>query len=108
MVPVGIDPTVNGTATDTEPDGYIGDRTPPVEFQETEGTTVGADVVGGLQLSAKAKPLLRCQSHGVHGSPLGQDIPVKPEGARMDISWGYPQIGAKSRKTGDKMGSDRK
>jgi len=108
VMPVRIDPTVDYATTDTEPDGHIGDRIPPVEFEQTEGATIGAEIVGRPQLSAEAKPLLGCQPHGVHGSPPRQDNHGEPKGARMDISWGNPQNGAKSRKNRGKMRPDRK
>ena len=46
MMSVGRDPTVDRAATDTEPDGDLGDGAAPVEFEQTEGTTVGAQIVG--------------------------------------------------------------
>ena len=108
MVPIGIDPTVDRAPTDPEPDGHIGDRTPPVEFQQREGATVGIEVVGRPELSAEAKPLLGSQLDGVHGSPPGQDNHGEPKGARMDISWSYPRNGARSRKNGWKTRSERR
>ena len=66
---VGIDPAVDRAATDTEPEGDFGDRIEPLEFQQAERATIGAEVVGGPQLAAEAKALLGRQSHGVHGSP---------------------------------------
>src|SRR5262249_45630217 len=61
VVPVGIDPTVDRATTDSEPEGYIGDGVPPVEIEQTEGATIGAEVVGRPQLTAETKPLLGCQ-----------------------------------------------
>ena len=108
MMSVGRDPTVDRAATDTEPDGDLGDGAAPVEFEQTQSATVGAQIVGGAQLTTEAKALLGCQPHGVHGCPLLQDNHGEPKGARMDISWGYPQSGAKSTKKGGKSGSDRR
>src|ERR1017187_9524724 len=42
MMSIGSDPTVDGAATDTEPDGHLGNGTPPVEFEQTQSATVGA------------------------------------------------------------------
>ena len=108
MVSVGRDPTVDRAATDTEPDGDLGDGAAPVEFEQAQSATVGAQVVGGAQLTAETKALLGCQPHGVHGCPLLQDNHEETKGARMDISWGYPQSVAKSTKKARKSGSDRR
>ena len=97
-MPVRIDPTVDHATTDTEPEGHIGDRIPPVELEQTERATIRAEIVGRPQLSAEAKPLLGRQSHGVHGSPPRQDNHGEPKGARMDISWGNPENGTKLEK----------
>ena len=60
MMSVGSDSTVDHAATDTEPDGHLGDGTPPVEFEQTQSATVEAQIVGGPQLTAEAKALLGC------------------------------------------------
>jgi hypothetical protein len=88
MMSVGRDPTVDRAATDTEPEGDLGDGTAAVEFEQTPSAAVGAQIVAGAQLTTEAKPLLGCQPHGVHGCPLGQDNHGEPKGSRMDISWG--------------------
>jgi hypothetical protein len=108
MMSIGSDPIVDRPATDTESEGHLGDGAAPVEIEQTESTTVGAQIVGGPQLTAEAKALLGCQPYGVHGCPLRQDNHEDPKGARMDISWGYPETGAKSRKKGGKTGLDRR
>jgi hypothetical protein len=108
MMSIGRDPIVDRTATDTEPGGHLGDIAAPVEFEQTESTTVGAQIVGGPQLTAEAKASLGCQPYGVHGGPLLEDNHGEPKGARMDISWGYREIGAKSTKNGGKTGLDRR
>src|SRR3954470_21582932 len=61
-----LHPTVDRAPTDPEPEGHLGDRVAPVEFEQTEGATIGAEVVGRPQLTAEAEPLLGCQPHGAH------------------------------------------
>jgi hypothetical protein len=108
MMSIGRDPIVDRTATDTEPGGHVGDSAAPVEFEQSESTTVGSQIVGGPQLTAEAKALLGCQPYGVHDGPLLEDNHWEPKGARMDISWGYRGTGARSTKKGWKTGLDRR
>jgi hypothetical protein len=106
-VPVQADPAVNRATTDVEHGGHIGDSVPPVELEQSESATIGAEVGGSAKQSPESEPLLGCQMKGHDGSPRNERSPRWARESTRAISSEFIDVSRKRAKNSGKDGSER-